>query len=93
MKAVYGGRHQPGSRAAVLGFRVARWISVTAANLHGAATGLGGPTGLRFDNYRAFIVGDPLCGTSAPGYPRAVSALNATKLMDSVCAGNVILEA
>ncbi len=64
----------------------AQWSSIPA-------TGLGGPTGFGFNQYRAIILGDPDCGTSAPGYATALSVLNATKLTwGPQVTGNVILE-
>ena len=57
------------------------------------ATGLGGPTGFGFNQYRAIILGDPDCGTGTPGYAAALAALNATKLTwGPQVTGNVILE-
>lgn len=57
------------------------------------ATGTGGPTGYGFDSYRALIIGDPLCGTSASGYLAALTVLNGTKTTwTPVVTGNVILE-
>lgn len=66
---------------------------VTAANWTSIpGTGTGGPTGFGFDSYRAIIIGDPLCGTSSPGYLSALTALNASKTTwTPVTTGNVII--
>jgi hypothetical protein len=56
------------------------------------ATGTGGPTGFGFDQYRALIIGDPLC-QNGPGYVDGMTALNATKaLWTPACSGNIIIE-
>ncbi len=63
----------------------ANWTSIPG-------TGTGGPTGFGFDSYRAIIIGDPLCGTSSPGYLSALTALNASKTTwTPVTTGNVII--
>jgi len=63
----------------------ASWYSIPA-------TGVGGPTGFGFDQYRAIIFGDPSCGTDSSNYLAGLTALNATKTnWTPACAGNVIL--
>ena len=66
---------------------------VPAANWYSIpSTGIGGPTGYGFDQYRAVIIGDPSCVTSTTNYAAALTALNATKLAwTPACSGNVIL--
>jgi hypothetical protein len=65
----------------------------SAANWYGIpATGTGGPTGFGFNQYRAIIIGDPMCNTSTSNYLAALTALNATKAVwTPAVAGNVIL--
>jgi hypothetical protein len=56
------------------------------------SSGIGGPTGFGFDQYRAIIIGDPTCQDGS-NYVAGMTALNATKsLWTPVCTGNVIIE-
>jgi len=67
----------------------------SAANWYGIpGTGTGGPTGFGFDQYRAIIIGDPVCNfVSTTNYLAAMTALNATKAVwTPAAAGNVIIE-
>lgn len=92
-ETVTGGAASQEAVAAVLAIPGCAVDVVSAANWYGIpATGTGGPTGFGFDQYRALIIGDPLC-QNGPGYIAGMNALNATKaLWTPACNGNVIIE-
>jgi hypothetical protein len=94
-ETVYNGTNSQEAVAAQLAIPGCAVDVVSAANWYGIpGTGTGGPSGFGFDQYRAIIIGDPVCNyVTGSNYLAAMTALNATKAVwTPAAAGNVIIE-